>query len=790
MTRWLILFLWLFTAKAVIAETVPVRTGQHAGFTRIVFPLASRTQVDVSQEKGRVILRFGRGPLEFDTSESFRRIDGRRIRGIKQTGPDTLSIDLNCRCGVESFWFNGSSFVVDLAGDAPLDFADEPTRSSRKVVPFARLSSQLSFGGAPKLIAPVVESSPAPASSQQTVDAQIASQKDTTPVEIAPNLTLPSDFGSALSAPRRFVLNETVFQEATARKERVNDAEQQLLRQLSRAATMGLLTPSDTALADRVEQRGQEEAPDVPLPDPEPVLPATVESPRMQLRAKSSMDRDLEQLAEILGGVPESECLPASVLDIARWGDDRPFADQISEKRQAVVAEFDEVTENAQIDLARQYLFFGFGPEAQQAIAGIPPDATTTLLSDIAHIMEHDAAPAGSRLRQEVSCAGPNALLAVLSIESLPFGETVNESGILSTFGGLPSHLRLLFAPRLNRRFLEAGRNEAAASIIRMTDRGRQENSPDLEFAKAQTELGNGEKAKALPRLDAISSADAEVSPDAMLQYVGELLGEDGPIPSRTVSLLGVMSVEQRGTKYELELRSLLVRSLARNGVIEEAFSEFASLEPAISETAADRLKDELLGTVTDLSPDPDFLLRVLPLGTSERGKLTARTGNAIASRLIGLGFHEAAQEFIPSDVPGEDGRERRVLRSTAFLAGGSGELALAELMGLEGEQVERLRADAFAAIGDHAQSSAILKSLDPDAAVRAATRANDWRELADTATGPTQDFARLLLEPEPPDFDLSQEPLARSRALLQQSEAARATLQQFVNGTAPVSDN
>ncbi|PWJ17414.1 hypothetical protein [Jannaschia seohaensis] len=95
------------------AQDTPVRSGEHANFTRLVFPAQTGARWTESRAGNRVTLDFGNPEREFDTSTVFDRIPRSRLADI-ETGGGRLKLDLACDCDVNVFQIHSGHVVVDI----------------------------------------------------------------------------------------------------------------------------------------------------------------------------------------------------------------------------------------------------------------------------------------------------------------------------------------------------------------------------------------------------------------------------------------------------------------------------------------------------------------------------------------------------------------------------------------------------------------------------------------------------------------------------------------------------
>jgi len=114
------LFATLFAATLAptwaVAEPIPVRSGEHAAFSRIVTPI-SGTGWSVTQSGRQVTLSFDGFAKGFDLSTIFDLIPRDRIASATATLSE-LELNLSCDCAVSAVTERGLYVVIDVANTA------------------------------------------------------------------------------------------------------------------------------------------------------------------------------------------------------------------------------------------------------------------------------------------------------------------------------------------------------------------------------------------------------------------------------------------------------------------------------------------------------------------------------------------------------------------------------------------------------------------------------------------------------------------------------------------------
>jgi len=116
-----LLFMVLATfAGSAMAQSIAIRTGEHAGFTRLVLRAPDLGAWSIGRTGPNYLVRFDSG-LKFDLSGAFDRIPKSRVVELTDHGRGQLEISLGCDCHVEPFVWQDTALVVDVVDGAPFE---------------------------------------------------------------------------------------------------------------------------------------------------------------------------------------------------------------------------------------------------------------------------------------------------------------------------------------------------------------------------------------------------------------------------------------------------------------------------------------------------------------------------------------------------------------------------------------------------------------------------------------------------------------------------------------------
>lgn len=810
--------LFLVTAASkTVAETVLLRAGEHPGFSRIVLDQTAAAGWNLGRGENGYVLRLGRGNVDFDLGRVYKMIPRSRIADLVQTADSTLQITLGCDCHATGFVTSGGSVVVDIA-DGP------PRRSSLFETPIAAASSVKAAprpsphpeiaapdtstawrapstgfgratpdpglalfrrGGAPM---PSAESDiSVPAADPVTDDASphvAAPQPDMTPRSL-PDSTAAEGRASDGIPPELPILSAPVLPDP-----RFAVAQHDLLEQLSRAATQGLLE------VDRDRLRLRSRAPS----GQGVVVSSTSEGAargRPGMHSETSIDRDSKfTVTRAPVTATGGTCIANEAMSIGAWGDDRPASQQIAERRAPLVGEFDDPSNDAVLSLARLYLFLGFGAEARAVLTSFGvPDGSSPILQDIGLILDGYDLEGRGTLPDMTGCDTFAAMWAVLAWRDLPPDAEINEGAVLRAFSALPPHLRRNLGPGLSARLLSADATSSARAIRDAVARIPGDGGAALDMMDGRLSLARGDIDGAMTALVPLAAGNDPLAVEALILSIESKLDRQETVDPATVNAAAALAYEHQDGADGPILTRLHILARGASGDFAAAFYALHRWPGTPPEATRHDTVTRLFGMLAETADDGVFLTEYF----NERELVAAIAEDdlqiALAQRLADAGFGDEVRTLLS----GRSGRSEtgRLLLAEAALIDFNPAQALAEVAGLPGQAALDIQARALAMDGDHLAAATTLTALgQAEPAALAAWRGGDW-EGAATATPEAiqraiRDFG-LLPEDNSPDVapagarNGEREPegeLARGRALLAGSQSIRATLNELLSAT------
>lgn len=702
-----------------LADPVTIRSGEHDTFSRLVISIGVGTAWSINQNEDGYTLELDGKSDGFDTTEVFTRIQRARLKDVRQVSPNTLNLSVDCLCEVDAFLWQPGYLVVDVIGTpSPVQENTEiglyPSATATRPPPLRPTNE-------PSVLPDMLVLSPSPTQ----VSEQRATEETPVPIDLA----------------------------AT---------EKALAMGISRAASQGFLEPSIVETEQQVPEvsstQEQVEAPDISnIPN------------RPGVGISTAMDRDLAQLGIELGRSLDRQCLPADLFQISDWGDERAFHEQAAELAEALAGEFGEEPREAQENLARLYIHFGFGAEAKLVIAAdTAASQSRTILSELADIIDDNDSDHPAILAQE-SCNTAGALWAFLLRPTVQEQSVRNQ--IIQHFFALPQPLRGQISPRLARGFLEVGDPDAANQLLRSTNNKDSGATHDVQSTRALISEGTDDTQAAVAVLSDEADDNARTTPQSLIRLI-ELELEQGITPSEgDLILTGAMRQEHRNSPIAKDLANIEAEGRIAMGQYQAALDLLQDRD----DTQAFEIIDRVYGNIAADAEAVTFL--EYAYGEIPE-HLTSATENAVAQRLIDLGFHERAAILLIAPAEREAAAERRYLRAESALGVGDFALALDALLGMSDERARTLRARAYEGLGQHREALAALTVDQTASSPDLQFRAGAWERLMVEEDEVLSQFAQSVLQDK---SETSLVTLADRRDVLTQSQNSRQSVEDLL---------
>ncbi|MFK7881561.1 hypothetical protein [Roseobacter sp.] len=737
---------WVLTywfSSVAVASPINVRSGDHDGFTRLVMQVPPSVRWEMSSVPGRQYITFLGHEDGFDISRVFDIIPRNQLTNIVQY-PSRLELVLSCACDTKVFVESGNFLVVDVIDGPPLP---EENRVSDPSFVSLEPSSEFDFG---ELLWSGTES-PYPSNLERDV-----LQEDTTDLDSAQN-ELISDLEAAVVAETR----------------------DRLLQGVAAAASRGLVEPSIVQLNLPVTE--EEETPEAEIFDSSRQTLPDAQNELGNLRITNSRDIPIERDSLDLmssGGV----CPDSTAVQVTNWGDDRPFHEQVSSVRESLFSEVGRLNEIKALELARLYVFFGFGAEAKQVLRlSETLTKSNPELMDLASIVDFGFAKNPRSVHRYADCDSELSLWAIMAARTVSRDQVVNEDAALRTLIKLPLHLRDQIAPALSKRFTELGKTEAASIALRRVNLSKSEGANDANLARAKIEQRKGNIDAADKLLSDITQSNSKESPEALVAFVENRVNDLSPVPADISLLIESYAFEFEDSPIGTQLTRAHVLAAALSGQFAKAIKSLQNSVLYQDATISAELQSYIFSALAKDANDEDFLevfFSHYPISDSD---LTEQSVLSVAKRLNEMGFSSLAQKtlsVLPSDLRS---KEHDILVAEISLDLEKPRDALQVLEDETGKAVDELRARSFLDLGQNGRAVELFQSSGaPETASRAAWLSDDWVDLT-SQNSPVFGDIRSLAEEPVEDISTENGMIAATSSALEESAAAREIVAQLL---------
>ncbi|MFN7222603.1 MAG: hypothetical protein ACK4MS_01130 [Paracoccaceae bacterium] len=588
MKHLLIFLLSLLGVGPVQAQSISVKSGEHASFTRLVLTYPKPVEWIVGRDSTGYRLKIKENSRPYDLSSVYELIKKDRLRSIwvdPKTGD--LHMGVECPCHAIPFELDARTLVIDIKdGPAPQHSSFEFTLADDGAVapaPTIRPRTKASNGWSHDWFA------------QQRV--QASNQQGSSDTSTVTTGQRPPEGHLQLDAFRRLLIEE-----------------------VSRGATTGLVIAE---LADSPDKRTQADNPT--LPAPEQARVALSEMPGISVTLKNDEGTTLTVKGDV--------CPEGADLDLSLWSNDDDAGTRLSRARSELLSEFDVPDAQNVLQAIKTYLYFGFGAEARLLSSDfLSRGKQDAALMGLSYLVEADHPPENPFLNMQ-SCDSAAALWSILAAgpgESLSF---VNGSAVSRTFLSLPRHLRTALGPETALQLIKAG-DPANAEVVKQSfERSLSADDPQAGFLEAHQSLQSGDPVGAEA---ALPTNKTEV--DSLLLLVQARFDQRKAVDGKDVLALESFAFEHGNGPLKPAFDRALTHASALGDNFEAAFA-YASGNPD--------LEREVWSLLADVGADSQLLNFAVGGDPALRNDLPAPVRSTIAQRLVLAGLPNAATDWV-----------------------------------------------------------------------------------------------------------------------------------------------
>lgn len=743
MTRFILaLGVILLVGAPAAAQQIAVRSGEHETFSRLVFMLPPGTVWTTERVAGGYRFTTPGQETRFDLSRVFDLIPKTRILSVTPD-VDARSVFIETPPSVRL-----ESFPLPI-GAAVIDIVDGPE---------------------PDTPVPPVPVTPAAQSFRPLPDRAYLDLYWSKP---APQQPPAADPAPAAPPPAR-VVSPLALPDA-----RVRTAERDLVEQLGRAASQGLITVE-------LPRQAPKAAPEAAA-EPAPAAPPDAAAPELALQSETVIDRDTASaVARHQLSRSGHSCPPDEDFDILAWQTDKPAHEQFTEARQDLVGEFDRPRPEAVLKLARVYVAFGFGAEAKATLRsfGISPEEAGPL-PILADIIEGNPPAMAKSLPGLTACDGKVALWAVLAADEPPRKAEVNFGAVLRAYSALPPNIRALVGPALSARLIDMGAPDVAATVRSMLARAPKSDQGALAEIDARIDLSAGRKEEAARLLDGLALSGSPAAAEALYTSIETKLSLGAAIPATDVDNAGALGRQLRGSETGARLIRAEVLGLGSTARFDEAFQTLSAWEPAQFDALKQSATSDLAAQLGRV-PDDTLFVETFFRHRDQipPSMLAPGVQVALADRLAATGFWQSARDILSAETrrspPG------RLALARAALAGRDAAAAYSYLGDLPGEEAAKLRGEAMSMLGQHSTAEEeFAEAGQTQAQLDAAWRAGNWTLVAQKGSETQKRFVELFAPetapPAEPQDAVPPGPLSQAQQLISQSQSEREAFEKLM---------
>ncbi|QCO55724.1 hypothetical protein EOK75_08195 [Pseudorhodobacter turbinis] len=735
----LISILFVLTSlQTANAQSIVVTSGEHAGFSRLVFSYSKPTDWSLSRSDDGYILNTKGPNPRYDLSDVYRRLTTKRLSKIAvESNSSSLRMTLDCDCFAMPFELEPGILVVDIKdGSAPEGSSFELAADGTKL---------------PSLRNGAEEEPSAPTSMP----------KDITPPPEAKSFAEAIDHAARSPQPEHTI-------PTTNSPAQLNKARDELLWQLSKAVAAGM-----------VEANGNLDVAD--LPDTTTAAKNNISTGGHIGIDPNASIRHLDSMTGI--GNP---CLADDQLDIESWAGAGNPATDFALNTTGLVGEFDRPAREAITRRVHYLLALGFGAEARQTLSALKVDMPDRKIWETMSYIVDLEIPPGTVFDGMEVCDSLASFWAVLSKPELPSLNQIAIPAILRSFSGLPLNLRRQLGPSLAKRFLAKGDTASARAIRDAILRAPGDETAAVQLMEARIDLANGDTTNAQAILTPLSGSAGPAGFESTIALIQTLVNDGKEINSDLATTAEALLKEAKGGVDENNLRNALALAYASQDRYGLAFETSAS--PVQEATPIWQI-------LAERGTDRAIINHAILQKSAQIPSVSKTTQQQLARRLLDLNFPDQAIQWLDSSAPNPNEMDTSVLllRAESEIARSDAITALDYLAGISGEAAELLRVKALAALRAPDAVEQLANAGQQGEAARTARQQGEWPKLISLAQGDIwQEAAALVVDTDPStNIELgaslqveSEEtgPLAQGRATLEESTAARALLEKLIS--------
>ena len=775
--RKLLLLGLVLTAQPLAAQqVVSVQSGDHPEFSRLVLQIDPDVDWEIEETRGLATIHFPNQALSFSIDQVFTRISTNRILSLSHEntqGGSSLQLVLNCKCDVQGFAFKGNYIVVDVYNGPeidPIEVVDREPVWQPDALPFiqppntpSRFSSfvmaeaprQPQLTPAPVIqepvaaqeiglqaadlmddLLPTIDAAPHESHMEGGPEPHRSNMLAANAENIAPEAQSPHGVASVDEIEMAGAAVSSMNQDIEAvddpeLRARIEEAQNQLLAQLTRAADQGLVNfvPAPVVVAEVIEE-------DVPVEiEPEPPILDPALSQQLDVRTAYSQGTE-DALTEIVNQFAKPQCLDDALFSFDGWSGEYGFSDQLAIFRSTLLGEFDTPDADTTLAIAQLYLRYGLGAEARLVLSESALEgAQLSILFDMADLLDVEPMRVSGPILKGAGCGGAHEMWYLATGQGNY--QVLEPLSITDVFSDYPIEVRTLVGPPLAQAFIARGQVDAGHVVLEIVRRADGEVTPAQRMAEAKVmELqANMEGAERIYRELAVSND--ELAPEALISYARSLFDSHSPVPPSLLVDLESASFFHRETDNAEALKLWEVKIRAKVEGADKALAQISELLAARPDMEA-----PLLGIVANIFETStveslgdyryaEMVLKYASLLDQGRAGDLARL--KIAEEMAGIGLPETALDILAPNFE-RPSKESDYVAAAAYVQLFQPSEAVEMLKNDPSLEAYKIRLSAYLQMEDYSMVAQMLREAHAQniSLNDVALRVGDWEKIQD----------------------------------------------------------
>lgn len=610
-----------FLAQCAGAQGI-IRSGEHGSFTRLVIPIAQVSTWSIVGEGRRRDLIFA-PEISLKLDQIFQRINTNRIAQLSTTD-DGYQISLNCDCFVEAFDYQQSYLVLDIYDAAPTDvFEQLPATPINQDVDSHEAVSDRTLNY------------------RSSVDDGSPNLTLNTALQLGGNEERSSATASTLTLGLRHNLlspnevnNPFIANEMNAASESISEISGEIARQIARASSSHLLQPhsqlSQSLRAPMTEQ---------PL--------ATNNLHQLPIRSATAFDIAINRDQGLNSDVHHLTC-DQPITRISEWSLDIGFEQQLGELRAQLFDTNGDIIVSRALNLARYYIFYGFGAEAEHWIIEVQELDLPELA--MSRYLNGESGQNFTEINSTALCSGQDILWRFIDGSLYLQMSDEDIAKLIRAFLELPATLRRRIGPNLVRQLHDAGHQSAAEDLREAISIG----STLTEHEELSLALEIGSHSPLDVELNTVLQMlenSSTQTPYRMARYLAAARAHSLDVPimaqeaAEALLIENNSSYDSNGLWYELALTYASMNDVSSLiELIDSTPSDETAARSSLIQSAFEILLERQLDAST-------LVLAIRTLEDPSVDRLDQVTRNQISQVLVRLGLNSIAQQYGYHDI-------------------------------------------------------------------------------------------------------------------------------------------